>query len=222
MAGEVFISYRRSDEPKARLLFNLLAERGVSAWYDANVRAGEDWRAATAKALEAAPIFVLLYSKAASESDEITKELAVATFQKKKVIPVRLENIPPIGPFLYELASRNWFDAFAYPDSNLTRLADHIAEIVRSELPASSVAAATPAQREPQSGERRRYPPWLLAAAGGAAALLAAVLLVSLWPRGSPEPPAPSTRVAFFGFTAPDGDAPSMKLAAEATDATFA
>jgi hypothetical protein len=112
MAGEVFISYRRADQAKARLLHALLKQRGVDAWYDALLGAGEDWRHHTAHALEKAPIFVLLFSKVASESDDISKELAAATFSKKMVIPVRIENIKPSGAFLYELASRNWFDAF--------------------------------------------------------------------------------------------------------------
>ena len=56
MSGEIFISYRRADQAKAALLWKLLHERGVEAWYDQHVPSGEDWRAATANALVAAPI----------------------------------------------------------------------------------------------------------------------------------------------------------------------
>ncbi|MBV9550573.1 MAG: toll/interleukin-1 receptor domain-containing protein, partial [Alphaproteobacteria bacterium] len=52
MAGEIFISYRRADQSWARRLHELLRAEGVEAWYDAQVGAGEDWRTATAKALE--------------------------------------------------------------------------------------------------------------------------------------------------------------------------
>src|SRR5262249_48298986 len=112
MAGEIFISYRRSDLAPARRLHDLLKAEGVEASYDAQVGAGQDWRAVTAAALSKARIFVLLFSKAAAASDDIAKELAAATFSKKLVIPVRLEDIQPEGPFLYELASRNWVNAF--------------------------------------------------------------------------------------------------------------
>ena len=61
MSGEIFISYRRSDQAKAELLHRLLKERGVESWYDALLGAGEDWRTVTAGALEKAPIFVLLF-----------------------------------------------------------------------------------------------------------------------------------------------------------------
>ena len=62
MAGEIFISYRRADQALARLLHSQLRAEGADAWYDAHVGAGEDWRTATARALEASKIFVLLFS----------------------------------------------------------------------------------------------------------------------------------------------------------------
>ena len=108
MAGEIFISYRRSDETWARLLYNQLKAEGVEAWYDGLVGAGQEWRTATGKALEDSQIFVLLFSENAAQSSDIVKELAVATHEKKLVVPVRLQNVEPKGAFLYELASRNW------------------------------------------------------------------------------------------------------------------
>ncbi len=35
MSGEIFISHRRADQAKAGLLYQLLKDRGVDAWYDA-------------------------------------------------------------------------------------------------------------------------------------------------------------------------------------------
>ena len=102
MAGEIFISYRRADEAWARLLHSQLRAEGVEAWYDARIGAGQDWRIATAKALEASRIFVLLFSANAAQSSDIAKELAAATFEKKLIVPVRLENIAPKGAFLYD------------------------------------------------------------------------------------------------------------------------
>src|SRR5450432_4124256 len=119
MAGEIFISYRRADEAWARLLHAQLQSEGVEAWYDVRIGAGQDWRVATAKALQASRIFVLLFSQAASESEDIAKELAAAIFSKKLVVPVRIENLQPTGAFLYELASRNWVNAFENTEAKL-------------------------------------------------------------------------------------------------------
>ena len=141
MAGEVFISYRRSDQAKARLLHSLLKERGVDAWYDALLAAGEDWRTATARALDEAPIFVLMFSENASTSDDIAKELAAATLKKKIVVPVRLEEIELKGSFLYELASRNWFDAFEDTEAKLAQFADKLVALVKGGANAEAAKA---------------------------------------------------------------------------------
>src|SRR6478752_3464456 len=90
MAGEIFISYRRADAPWARFLYDKLKGEGVEAWYDALVGPGQDWRIATAKALEASSIFVLLFSENAAQSSDIAKELAAAVLEKKLIVPVRL------------------------------------------------------------------------------------------------------------------------------------
>jgi len=132
MAGEIFISYRRADQAWARLLHSQLRAEGVEAWYDAQVGAGQDWRVATAKALEASRIFVLLFSENAAQSSDIAKELAVATLEKKLIIPVRLENIAPKGAFLYELASRNWINAFENTEAKLAELAKDLAILMRT------------------------------------------------------------------------------------------
>jgi len=132
MAGEIFISYRRADQAWAQLLHSQLRAEGVEAWYDAQVGAGEDWRTATAKALQSSQIFVLLFSENAAQSSDIAKELAAAVFEKKLIVPVRLENIAPSGAFLYELASRNWVNAFENTETKLAELAKGLANLVRT------------------------------------------------------------------------------------------
>jgi Tol biopolymer transport system component len=132
MAGEIFISYRRADRAWAQLLHGQLRAEGVEAWYDALVEPGEDWRIATAKALQASRIFVLLFSESAAGSSDIAKELAAAVLEKKLVIPVRLQNIAPTGAFLYELASRNWINAYEDTEAKLAELAKGLARLVRT------------------------------------------------------------------------------------------
>jgi adenylate cyclase len=185
VAGEIFISYRRADEAWARLLHSQLRAEGVEAWYDAQVGAGQDWRVATAKALQTSRIFVLLFSKAASESEDIAKELAAAIFSKKLVVPVRIENIQPTGAFLYELASRNWVNAFENTEAKLAELAQSLAKLVKAGIVDESIipfdrnaGANAPARK----GTRA---PLLIAAAAIAIAVAVAAL-VWLYPR----PPA--------------------------------
>jgi TolB-like protein len=224
MAGEIFICYRRSDQDKARLLHALLKQRGVDAWYDVLVGAGEDWRRTTAKALDAAPIFVLLFSKSASESDDIGKELAAATFSKKLVVPVRIENIQPSGEFLYELASRNWFDAFENTEARFEVLADRLAALVKgkADIAALSTDAQPPPGIKAAPGPMLMRPIVLGGLAAAALALIAAMAVFGLRPQASHPAAAPvSQHIAFFGFT-PTGDDPAAKATAESgTDRMF-
>jgi TolB-like protein len=155
MAGEIFISYRRTDEAWARLLHAQLQAEGVEAWYDAQVGAGQDWRATTAKALQSSRIFVLLFSKTAAESEDIAKELAAAIFSKKLVVPVRIENVEPTGAFLYELASRNWVNAFEDTEAKLAELAQSLAKLVKEGIKDESILLFD------RNASSKVKPPWL-------------------------------------------------------------
>jgi TolB-like protein len=132
MAGEIFISYRRADVAWARMLHSQLRAQGIEAWYDQQVGAGQDWRIATAKALEDSKIFVLLFSENAAQSSDIAKELAAAVLERKLIVPVRLQNIAPKGAFLYELASRNWIDAYEDTEAKLAETAKGLEHLVRT------------------------------------------------------------------------------------------
>src|SRR6185503_10434875 len=111
-----------------------------------------DWRRVTAKALEDSRIFVLLFSENAAQSSDIAKELAAATLENKLIIPVRLQDIAPKGAFLYELASRNWINAFDNTEARLAELARELARLVRSEGAIDPPQARSAAKPE---GERR-------------------------------------------------------------------
>jgi len=169
MAGEIFISYRRADRAWAEMLHGLLRAEGVEAWYDAQVGAGEDWRIATAKALEDSKIFVLLFSESAAASSDIAKELAAATLEKKLIIPVRLQNIAPKGAFLYELASRNWINAYEDTEAKLAELAKGLAHLARTGARDQSAL-----RFERTDGGKARRQKWPLVAAAVAVILVAA------------------------------------------------
>ena len=206
MAGEIFISYRRADEAWARRLHSQLRAEGVEAWYDAQVGVGQDWRIATARALEASQIFVLLFSENAAESSDIAKELAAAVLERKLIVPIRLQNIAPKGAFLYELASRNWVNAYDNTEAKLAEVAKGLAHLVRSGARDNSVLPFTSDLESGQAKPRLSSKTILVPAA----ALAVATVLGSLyWIYRKPTPPpAPPTaaRVAVLPFdTLSDG-----------------
>ena len=186
MAGEIFISYRRADEAWARMLHAQLQAEGVEAWYDAQIGVGQDWRGTTAKALQTARIFVLLFSSAAADSEEIAKELAAAIFTKKLVVPVRIENVDPTGAFLYELASRNWVNAFENTEAKLAELALSLAKLVKAGVVDESIIpfdrnAGTKSLVQERSWLKRK--PLVIAAAAAIVIAVTIAGLFSLYPR---------------------------------------
>jgi Tol biopolymer transport system component len=179
MAGEIFISYRRADKAWAQMLHDQLRAEGVQAWYDALVGPGEDWRIATAKALQASRIFVLLFSSNAAKSTDISKELAAAVHEKKLIIPVRLEDIAPDGAFLYELASRNWINAYDDTETKLAELAKGLAQMVRTGAQDDGILPFERTERGAKTGRQRG---WLIAAAA-ISIIAASTAAWLLWPQ---------------------------------------
>src|SRR6202012_1698605 len=68
------------------------------------------------------------FSKSANASEEITKELALASKYKKYVVPARVEDVLPTEAFEYALADRQWIDLFKDWDKRVFELSDWIAE----------------------------------------------------------------------------------------------
>lgn len=153
----VFISYRRANRDAAVRLNELLEERGVSAWYDALMTPGADWRDAIVEKLSTARVMVILLSSAALDSEELKKELAVAAQERVPFIVARLEEVRPTKAFAYELARVNWIDVFDDPHTRLNELADDLERLVnRPERIPVELGASLKAQRIGRRRERLR------------------------------------------------------------------
>ncbi len=216
MAGEIFISYRRADMAWAKLLHDQLKAEGVEAWYDTQIGAGQDWRVATANALEASQIFVLLFTANAALSKDIAKELAAATLENKLIIPVRLENIQPKGAFLYELASRNWINAFEDTEAKLEELAKGLAQLVRTGTRDDSVLPFERTNGSKSPPPPARGPKTIPALIGGAALVIALAAGGLFWqhtrpaatpPQAQSQPAASRVAVLPFEMLGGNGDA---------------
>jgi hypothetical protein len=77
-----------------------------------DIKPGENFQGTIVRAIREAGVMVLVFSANANNSDEIKKEMALASQSKKMVIPVRAEDVLPSGDFTYELATRQWIDMF--------------------------------------------------------------------------------------------------------------
>jgi len=133
MDYDVFISYSSEDRAFADGLCHNLESQDVKCWIaPRDILPGRSWRESIAKAVEATPFMALLFSTNSSNSEQVKKELGLADDYKKIVIPVRVENIKPVGEFAYELLGKHWLDAFGEAgQDHIQKASEYIAEQVK-------------------------------------------------------------------------------------------
>lgn len=113
MGKKVFISHSSKDSKTATAICNALEARGHECWMSSrDIKPGENFQGTIVRAIREAGVMVLVFSANANNSDEIKKEMALASQSKKMVIPVRAEDVLPSEDFTYELATRQWIDMF--------------------------------------------------------------------------------------------------------------
>ena len=113
MGKKVFISHSSKDSKTATAICTALEARGHECWMSSrDIKPGENFQGTIVRAIREAGVMVLVFSANANNSDEIKKEMALASQSKKMVIPVRAEDVLPSEDFTYELATRQWIDMF--------------------------------------------------------------------------------------------------------------
>jgi hypothetical protein len=130
MSKQVFISHSSKDRDVAAAICTALENRGLPCWLASrNVGPGENYQEAIVKAIRAAKIMVLVFTENANNSDEIKKELSLASQNNLVIIPVRIENVAPNEALAYEFATRQWVDLFRDWEHEIERLSSWIAGI---------------------------------------------------------------------------------------------
>ena len=195
-SGRVFISYASRDGKRALAICNDLEKRGVACWISTrDVAPGENYQEAIVQALRQSRAVVLVFSAAANSSDEIKKELSLASRYRIPVITLRLEAVEPSDAFAYELSTRQWIDAFRNRDKAIGQVVDRIAHAP----PGGAAPAAASARAQSRLGVRS------LVAIGLAGVItLAALAGWWWWPRSSTTAQSMLVRLSGFQILSPD------------------
>ena len=159
----VFISYATTDRKQALSVCKAIERRGPKCWLSTrDVELGDNYQEAIVHAIRDARAMVLVFTEAANNSDEIKKELSLASRYRVPVMALRMENVEPSDAFAYELSTRQWIDAFEARDHAIDALVSRIVQISEAE-PAAATAATQAAGR---TAFLSRPPVWIAAAAG--------------------------------------------------------
>lgn len=97
---DVFLSYNREDQPKAKLIAKALEGEGFQVWWDTVLRAGETYDEVTEKKLRDAKSVVVLWSSRSVRSKWVRAEATLGD-RKSALIPVMIEACD--RPIMFEL-----------------------------------------------------------------------------------------------------------------------
>jgi TolB-like protein len=97
---EIFLSYNREDQARAKLFADAFAAEGLYVWWDTALRSGEAYDEVTEAALRRAKAVVVLWSPRSVVSRWVRAEATVAD-RCKTLVPVTIE--PCERPIMFEL-----------------------------------------------------------------------------------------------------------------------
>ncbi|MDC0316591.1 TIR domain-containing protein [Verrucomicrobia bacterium] len=105
MSAEVFISYATSDRDRVLDLVERLRNAGVTVWIDqAGIDVSSMWSQEIVSAIKGCKVMLLSISPHSTESENVVKELALASERKKPIIPVYLQVAEIPETMEYQLA----------------------------------------------------------------------------------------------------------------------
>jgi len=115
----VFISHSSKDKQTAMLVRQALERNDIGYWISSrDIPPNADWAKEITKGLEAAELVVLILSENAVESEEVLKELTLASGMKMPVVTINIDNVKPKAGFKYHLAVKQW-ESTSNPPSDL-------------------------------------------------------------------------------------------------------
>ena len=105
MSAEVFISYAARDRERVLGLVERLRNAGVTVWIDqVGIDVSTMWSQEIVSAIKGCKVMLLSISPHSTESENVVKELALASERKKPIIPVYLEAAVIPETMEYQLA----------------------------------------------------------------------------------------------------------------------
>ena len=198
MGHDIFVSYSTTDKLFVDALVNRLENDKLRCWYSPrDIPAGVTRPSAISQAIKQTPVMLLVFSESANASQEVLRELALASNHKSLVIPVRIENVLPGAELEYHLTNRHWLDVCDMElEAALARVAEGVQKYsaLFQKKPASSEGsqadvppvATPPRNLEPVFETRFSGKPYLIrlsVALLSAALAIGVSFIVQLWNR---------------------------------------
>lgn len=113
MQFDFFVSYSQKDKAFVDALVHYLEADAIRCWYaPRDIPPGVSWPAAITHAMRQSGAMLLVFSESSNRSQEVAKEITLASNNKRLVVPVRIDDVLPNEEVEYHLANRHWLDVF--------------------------------------------------------------------------------------------------------------
>ena len=109
--SQVFTSYSRRDTELVDQIVQDMNEAGLSVWIDREaIQAGNTWRVQIVKAIDTCEAFVLMLSPNSAASDNVRREIDLASESDRIIFAVMLEPVKLPAEIRYQLAGLQFID----------------------------------------------------------------------------------------------------------------
>ena len=152
---DIFLSYNREDQSRAKLFAEAFEAQGFKVWWDVGLRTGEAYDEVTETALRTAKAVVVLWSKKSVASRWVRAEATLAD-RNKTLVPCMIE--PCERPIMFELTQTAELGHWAGEKTDrvwLGFLADVAQFVGRQRAPTLAPIAAPLPDEAPASDSKR-------------------------------------------------------------------
>lgn len=158
---DIFISYSRRDANIVYQVVNKIEEAGFTVWIDKDgIESGDAFKGVIVKAIESCKIVLFFSSKASNSTAWTTKEIAVAIYEGKRVIPIRLDRAKYNSEIKFDLVNLDFIDMIN-PDQfkeETRRLIKSLENLKRKDETCSSTDRTDAFQNDINNPERQSEP----------------------------------------------------------------
>lgn len=205
--SDIFISYKREDQPTARQLADALEREGWNVWWDPNLRAGDRFDDVIEKALNEAKCVIVLWSAGSLQSRYVRDEAAFA-LERNKLVPIAIENVEL--PFRFSRVHTprllKWNGSREYAEYH--RLVEDISGLIGRPVMTGAENVSARTRLRAKSARLSKLPPRSIISIGGLTVLIAIIGWWLLRGKDSVDlPPQPA-------YTVTSPEKPSMRTEA--------
>ena len=154
---DVFISYSSKNQKVVEAMCAYLEQHKVRCFVAyRDIPKGVVWAKAIVEALDESKMMVVVFSEEFNLSDQVDREIELASEDKKPILTFRISNTMFKGAKKYYLKNINWIDAFPNPENLFDSLLNNVNKLIGTSTLEKEVRKTEQKHIEQERLERER------------------------------------------------------------------